>query len=102
MDDVEKAAETARNRDTSDREVREFKTREPGPYTAYLSSNGKHITTWMGDVLATITSVGKPARAFRNREKLTPFRARGIDGRTYYGRHNGPGMHLRMRPAKGA
>lgn len=100
MDDVEKDVD-ARNRETSAREVRDFKARtEPVPYTAYLSSDGKRITTWMGETLATIASVGKPAQAFGNRDKLTPFRAIGIDGRVYYGRHNGPSMSLVMRPLK--
>lgn len=91
---------TTRNRETSAREVEAFKTREAGPYTAYLSGDGKYITTWMGDKLAEVTSVGATYRTnFGN--KVTPFRARGIDGRTYHGRHNGGNMHLRMRPTKG-
>lgn len=88
------------NQLTSQREVHDFKSRaEHTPYTAYLSSDGARITTWMGDTLATVTSTGKPYRSnFGNLS--TPFRAKGIDGRMYFGRHNGPGMYLRLRPAK--
>lgn len=87
------------NQETSKREVSEFTKGEALVWVAYLSSDGKRVTTWMGETLATITSMGKPYRSNLG-SVCTPFRAKGIDGREHYGRHNGPGMHLRLRAAK--
>jgi hypothetical protein len=69
-------------------------------YTAYLS-NDKRIVTFTGDTLAEVTRitsyrvVGGSLTNARG-----SFWAIGIDGRTYYGRHNGTGMYCRMRLAK--
>lgn len=70
------------------------------PYYAYLS-NDRRITTWMGDTLATVTKITSyRAYCFGHPHERGTFWAIGIDGRTYYGRHNGTGMHCRMRLAK--
>jgi hypothetical protein len=91
----------AKNQETSKQEVANFLTREAGPYTAYVSSDGKRITTWMGETLATITSTGTPFKTGGwLSSTLTPFRAKGIDGRMYFGRFHGPGVYVKMRPAK--
>jgi hypothetical protein len=71
---------------------------DPRPYFAYLSSDGKRVTTFTGDTLATLVHVGKTWRG-PSGNKWTAFRAAGIDGRIWHGRHNGPGMYLRMRPS---
>jgi hypothetical protein len=89
------------NASTSAQEVAEFKTREAAPYTAYLSSDGKRITTWTGETLGAIISTGTPIKSRGwDTNTHTPFRARCIDGRVYFGRHNGGGVYLRMRPLK--
>lgn len=77
-----------------------------GPYLAYLrgvrflsGETEPHITTFTGDVLARVTWEGESFRGNMG-NTWTPFRALGIDGREWYGRHNGAGMYLRMRPRK--
>ena len=101
MDEVQ-AQVDANNLETSKREVADFLAREAGPYTAYVSDDGKRITTWMGETLATITSTGTPFKITGwMSSTLTPFRAKGIDGRMYFGRFHGPGIYVRMRPSKG-
>lgn len=94
------------NEDISRAEVIEFK-RKPLPvgesYSAYLarSPDGAYlITTFTGDVLATVTSINSwRAHGWQTDQRGT-FWARGIDGRMYYGRHNGTGMYCRMRVSK--
>lgn len=79
------------NTDRSRAEIIEFKLRPLAygeSYLAYLSSDQKTVTTFCGDVLAHITNL-----------RPRSFWARGIDGRRYHGRHNGPGWYLRMRLA---
>lgn len=108
------------NDDVSIAETIEFRLR-PLPlgvsYTAYLTKDNVpegvgtfrfagritpyRITTWTGQTLAHVISY----TAHRNhRGYLTDtrgwFRARGIDGRMYYGQHNGVGMYCRMRLSK--
>jgi hypothetical protein len=98
MSTIDQALTDERNRETSRQEVAAFRVRSVGPYTAYLSSDSKRITTWIGETLATVISTRKPYRAF-GRVLVTPFSAIGIDGRKYHGTHNGAGMHLTIRPS---
>ncbi len=89
------------NHETSRAECAAFATREAGPYAAYVSMDGKRIVTFTGDTLGTITSTGRPQRISGYLSTaLTPFRAVGIDGRTYFGRMHGPGLYVRLRVAK--
>lgn len=87
------------NEEISKAEVEAFKAGKVDLTVGYLSSDGLRITTWTGDTLAVVTSTGKPYRANLG-STCTPFRAKGIDGRMYYGRHNGTGMHLKLRVTK--
>lgn len=83
-------------------------------YTAYLAKsephamplcNGHHvthrITTWTGETLAHVTRITsrRERRGFTT-DTRGSFWARGIDGRVYYGTHNGAGMYCRMRLSK--
>jgi hypothetical protein len=80
--------------------VTAFKAHEyRGPLIVYLSTDGKSLTTWIGTVVATVTSTGRTIHGFGG-SKLVPFRATGIDGNTWYGRHNGGGAACTMRMAK--
>jgi hypothetical protein len=105
----------AENAETSRREVSKFISR-PLPvgqsYLAYLVCDaavpliaeriGRYrITTWTGETLARVTAI----KSRRNRrgymtDTIGSFWARGIDGRVYYGTHNGAGMYCRMRVSK--
>ncbi len=101
--------EVPTNEERSRAEVIEFKLKplqRGEPYSAYLSHiegpdlspNTYRITTWTGETLAVVTAM--KSRRVRN-SSLTDtrgtFKAKGIDGRTYYGTHNGTGMYCRMR-----
>lgn len=77
-------------------------------YTAYLTRTPVtdatprqyRITTWMGETLAEVTSITtRRARGWMT-DECGSFWARGIDGRIYYGTHNGSGMYCRMRLSK--
>ncbi|MDE2097483.1 MAG: hypothetical protein KGL39_09580 [Patescibacteria group bacterium] len=70
-------------------------------YTAYLSADKARITTFTGETLAYVTGIHsrKDYRAWLTNERGS-FWAEGIDGRVYYGRHNGAGVYCRMRLAK--
>lgn len=74
-----------------------FVLEAPAKYHAYLSSDGKRITTWTGETLAEVTRITRyrVTNSPYTNERGT-FRAEAIDGRTYTGRHNGPGMHCTM------
>jgi hypothetical protein len=91
------------NEDRSRAEVLLF-TLRPLPYgvsyTAYLSSDSPRIVTWMGDTLATVTWIKYREAAYGRCSGGGSFWARGIDGRIYYGTHNGRGMYCRMRLAR--
>lgn len=66
---------------------------ETGRVAAYLASDGKHITTWAGEVLANVVGVGETRR-------LTCWQARTPDGRMFYGRCGGRGMYTTVRGYK--
>jgi hypothetical protein len=74
-------------------------TRGSRSWLAYLS-NDRRITTWMGETLANVTRLTS-YRVVRGAltDSRGSFWAIGIDGRTYYGTHNGTGMYCRMRLA---
>ncbi len=97
-------------------EVIEFLSRPLGygrPYFAYLRaeqpgdcSNGFSaprgvIATWNGEKLAIVTAIRsrREARGYTT-DVRGSFWAQGIDGRIYYGRHNGRSMHCTLRLAK--
>ena len=100
------------NEQRSADEVAAFIADAPGPYFAYWNARGRWakpgvspelipsdtITTWMGDVLATITWTGnRHISAFGDARQN--FRARGINGATYSGTaYLTAGDYARMRP----
>lgn len=97
------------NEERSALEVAEFKS-NPLPYgktyRAYLTGPKRlgdkgTIVTFMGDALAYVTRITsvRVTSGFTT-DARGSFWATGIDGRTYYGRHNGRGMHCTMRLAK--
>jgi hypothetical protein len=111
------AVKAPTNEERSRAECIEFRA-NPLPYgqsyTAYLTKAKPHgwplgkglhgeykITTFTGDTLAFVTRITtrKVRGGYLTNEKGS-FWARGIDGRTYHGRHNGSGIYCRMRLAK--
>lgn len=98
-----------RNAATSAAEVAAFMADPPGPYFAYWREVGGyrdrlqwgyHITTWTGDLLATVQTVGIPYTSNMG-DRRQSFRARGINGATYSGTaFLSAGDYVRMRPVK--
>jgi hypothetical protein len=106
-EDLPQGYDVPTNEERSRAEVLRFTVLEPmthgsPSWTAYLS-NDKRITTWTGETLANVTRITS-YRAVSNPVLKIPSRgsfwAVGIDGRWYYGTHNGTGMYCRMRLAK--
>jgi hypothetical protein len=112
------------NEERSRAETIEFRANPPsGSYLAYLTENKEYaphlgtvprigadgravtryiVTTWTGEKLAEVVSydVTRKVRTSWLTNERGSFWARGIDGRLYHGRHNGPGLYCRMRLAK--
>jgi len=73
------------------------------PTGAYLSGDGKNITTWTGGILASVT-VSKPCRitgngVFNNPKSYRSIRAKDLHGNLWAGRGS-PGVHISLRPVK--
>jgi hypothetical protein len=69
-------------------------------YVAYLARD-KRIATWTGDTLAEVTRITSyRAVGSSLTNERGSFWCIGVDGRTYYGRHNGVGLYCRMWLAK--
>jgi hypothetical protein len=105
---------TLTNDERSKVEVAAFMQEKPDRYFAYWNARGRWsrpgepaalipgdtITTWPGDVLATITWTGEVfASSFSDRRQS--FRARGINGVTYSGTaYLTAGDYVRMRAVR--
>jgi len=69
-------------------------------YMAYLSGDGKALTTWTGGHLARVTRLWAVPNNFAGR--LLRFRAVDVHGAEWYGTSPGRGMYARMHRAKAA
>lgn len=74
-----------------------------GPFFAYLSMDGRWLTTWTGMRLARVTSLWRTSSGFGGRMPSggrNYFRAVDLAGRRWYGNTPGRGMYARARLAK--
>lgn len=69
------------------------------PCSAYLSNDGKTLTTWSGGKLADVTSYRTSKHGFHGSTIVT-WRAVDGWGRHWYGRGAGNCMLTTMRPSK--
>lgn len=78
--------------------VEQYRLREEKPdgFGAYLSGDGKAVTTWTGDVLGYL--FGAPNRSRCGRFVTFAFR---MNGRDYYARGSGRGMYCGCKAYKG-
>ncbi len=67
-------------------------------YAAYLSGDGRHVTTWPGGELARVTYCRSHRGGFGG--EYVTVDATGPDGSRWYGRGGGRGMYLRLRRRK--
>lgn len=79
--------------------VEQYRLREEKPdrFGAYLSSDGKTVTTWSGDILGFV--MGVPGRSRDNRFTYFVFR---MNGRDYRGQGAGYGMYCGCKAYKGS
>lgn len=88
------------NEETSALEVHHFASWPHPDYFAYLSDDGKRLTTFMGDELATVTQSSVAHGCNFGGGDRTYFRAVDSQGRHWYGSSPGRNMYARMRRAK--
>jgi len=67
-------------------------------FYAYVSGDGERITTWSGGLLASITSHGYSRRGAYG--GLHYWTATDTEGRKWWGRNGGSGMHIRLHLSK--
>ncbi len=68
-------------------------------FTAYVSGDGRAITTWTGGVLARVTEHGSSRSGFYD-SMIHYWTATTPDGRVWFGRNGGTGMAITLRPRK--
>jgi hypothetical protein len=88
------------NEEVSALEVWQFINEPANTWSMYLASDGRTLTTWPGDKLATVTSETVREVGFGYRPSRTYLRAIAIDGSHWYGTSPGRGMYARMRRAR--
>lgn len=93
----------AENKRRSADEVRAWYRGSPRKYAAYLSGDGQHVTTWMGDILAVVTRSRTTARRgfYGSRTTTTYINAVDDAGRWWSGRGPGRNMYIRLTRIKG-
>ena len=91
------------NRIRSQKEVRSFLAVDAPAYTAYVSGDGKYLTTWMGDELARIVRSSESKRRGFGGMTFTVLHVRAVDvkGRHWSGTGAGRNMSIRVRRVKG-
>jgi len=83
----------------ADNEQREsLKTEER--WDAYLSSDGKQLTTWTGGKLADVTELWWRDGVNFGGTRRYYFRARDVHGQRWHGTSPGHSMYARMRRSK--
>ena len=101
-EDVPPSLEQVSNAERSALEVYDWRNSPRAErYVCYLSGDGKQLTTWTGDELATVTRETTSRTGFHG-STLTHIRAIAPDGSTWYGKGAGRGMCIMIRRAKAA
>jgi len=81
------------------RERRELLDRTK-PFFCYLSSDGKHVTGWKGNILGRVISEGD-SRSGWHGSTITHIRVIDVHGALWHGKGAGRGMCITIRPMKG-
>jgi hypothetical protein len=92
----------ASNRAKSQKEVAAFLATNATKYVAYVSGDGKYLTTWMGDELARITRSSTSRRRGFGPMPFSVLHVRAVDirGRHWSGTGAGRNMFIRIRRVK--
>lgn len=80
------------------RERRELLDRSR-PFACYLSSDGKHVTGWKGNILGTVTRESESRTGWHG-STITHIRATDCHGNEWHGKGAGRGMCITLRPCK--
>ena len=83
-----------------DTHLRAQLTDQREPVIAYVSNDGRSITSWSGGVVARVTGHTASRSGF-HRSELHRYWAEAGDAR-WYGSNAGPGMLIQLRRIKGA
>lgn len=83
------------NKETGQVEQFRLHRDKPDSFGAYLSGDGKRVTTWTGDTLGFL--IGAPNRARNGRFVTFTFR---MNGRDYHARGSGRGMYCGCKAYK--
>ena len=74
-------------------------TGRDGPIYAYVSSDGRRVTTWTGGTLGDVIEYGE-SRAGWGGSTIARFRVRDVHGQLWTGRGAGRGIACTLRPMK--
>lgn len=69
------------------------------PFFCYLSSDGRHVTGWKGNVLGKVTMETSSNTGF-HRSEITHIRVTDVHGNKWHGKGDGRGMCITIRPSK--
>ena len=72
------------------------------PFVAYISSDGKHLTGWKGNILGSVISrhaITLTRRSLWHGKEYSAMQIRDIHGGLWYGRGS-PGLCITIRPYK--
>lgn len=75
------------------------------PFTCYVSSDGKHVTGWKGNVLGDIVRATRTALPFGRRwsyvhgKDYNAYTVRDVHGAYWHGKGS-PGVCIRLHPSK--
>jgi hypothetical protein len=72
------------------------------PFLCYISTDGKHVTGWKGNVLGTVYewwTIKLSRRSFTHGAHYRHIKVRDVHGGLWYGRSS-PGVVVTLRPVK--
>jgi hypothetical protein len=69
------------------------------PFYAYVSSDGRNVTSWPGAALGQVFDYAEHRTGW-NRSTQARFRVRDVHGQWWTGRGPGCGMYCTLRPMK--
>lgn len=69
------------------------------PFVCYLSSDGRHVTSWPGGILGDVTW-SKESRTGFHGSKVTRVNVRDVHGGYWYGQGSGNGMCIKLYPMR--
>lgn len=85
--------------DCCTKQERESMRDRSGPFYAYVSSDGQHVTSWPGGKLGRVYEYAESRSGWAG-SKIARFRVLDVHGQWWAGRGAGRGMCCTLRPMK--